>query len=146
MFSQMTTSSAVSNIARHIVRRGQTRRQDAGASLLVAGKTFRVTDWSEAGLRFDAPRDDSNIAGIYYEAQPMPAMNVGDRLPLAMVFRVMGEIIRLPLDSRVIRRQGGQVVVRFVDLPATTRRQFMRVKDLLNAEAFLTSQAISYQA
>lgn len=146
MFSQMTTSSAVVNLSRHMVRRAQTRRQDAGASLQIAGKTFRVKDWSEAGLRFDAPRDDSNIAGIYFEANPMPAMNVGDQLPMTLVFRVMGEIVRMPLESRVIRRQNGQVVVRFADLPATTRRQFMRVKDLLNAEAFLASQAISYQA
>ncbi len=146
MFSQMTTSSPVANLSRHVIRRAQTRRQDAGVNVLVADKSFRVMDWSEAGLRFDMPRDDSNIAGIYYEARPLPAMKVGDQLPLTLAFRVMGEIVRMSLDSRVIRHQNGQVVVRFVDLPAATRRQFMRVKDLLNAEAFLASQAISYQA
>lgn len=147
MFSQMAT---VQNIAapsvRSYVRRTQTRRQDAGASVIVEGKSFRVADWSEAGLRFTAPRDDSNAAGIYFEAQPMPAMEKGEQLHLMMIFRVMGEIIRVPVTGHVIRRQNAQVVLRFADLPATTRRQFMRVKDLLNAEAFLASQSISYQA
>ena len=149
MLNQITashTSSAVAGRPRYRVRRAQMRRQDAGVSVLIAGKTFRVADWSEAGMRFNAPRDDSNMAGIYFEANPMPSMNVGDRVAVTMIFRVMGEIIRMPLDTRVIRRENGQATVRFADLQATVRRQFMRVKDLLNAEAFLASQAISYQA
>ncbi len=147
MFSQMAAIQNIAAPSAHgYIRRSQTRRQDAGASVIVAGKSFRVSDWSEAGLRFAAPRDDSNVAGIYFEAQPMPAMDKGEQVDLTMMFRVMGEIIRVPVSGRVIRRQNAQVVLRFTDLPATTRRQFMRVKDLLNAEAFLASQAISYQA
>jgi hypothetical protein len=129
-------------------RRSHVRRHDGAAQVVVAGKSLAVRDWSEAGVHFAAPRDESNIAGIYFEAQPMPALQPGDVVTVMMTFRAMDETLRIPAEVRILRRKAGGIVARFVDLPTSARRQFLRVKDLLNAEAFLMSQqpAATYRA
>ncbi|MDP2206650.1 MAG: hypothetical protein Q8K65_10145 [Alphaproteobacteria bacterium] len=144
MFSQIIapfrqSAATVSGVSIE-TRRSHGRRRDGAAQVVIAGKSFAVRDWSEAGVRFAAPQDESNMAGIYFEAQPMPAMQPGDVVTVMMTFRVMDETLRIPVEARILRRSSDGIVARFVSLSTPARRQFQRVKDLLNAEAFLISQ------
>ncbi|MBW7909912.1 MAG: hypothetical protein H3C49_01380 [Alphaproteobacteria bacterium] len=141
MFSQFVSSirPMVSPDAAPASRRQHLRRHDAAVKVVVAGRPLTVRDWSEEGLRFDAPHDD-NSAGIYFDAHPLPSMKAGDVVTIMMTFQVMGEAIRVPADIRILRRDGRGIVGRFVALSGAAHRQFLRAKDLLNAEAFLVSQ------
>jgi len=122
-------------------RRRFSRHQTKGAEVMLKGRPYDLHDWSLDGILFETPRSDWNKGGVYFDFNPVPKLNVGDTIRLALRFHILNETVEVPLEASILRMGSRGTVARFINLSAANRRKLYRVLDHHYTEEFTESQA-----
>lgn len=112
---------------RHI--RHNTREIGVQADVEIAGRTYKIRDWSMGGLSFETPAN-------------APA-TIGAEVDMDIHFRLADETITISQAAgRMVRDLGRGMATEFSDLTPEMRRRFEKVLDMIHTQRFLESQLV----
>ena len=112
---------------RHI--RHNTREIGVQADVEIAGRTYKIRDWSMGGLSFETPAN-------------APA-TIGAEVDMDIHVRLADETITISQAAgRMVRDLGRGMATEFSDLTPEMRRRFEKVLDMIHTQRFLESQLV----
>ena len=108
-------------------RRRHSRRSCDKCVTVVNGKMYPVVDWSIGGLQISG--DERTFS-------------MNEEMNVVMKFQLRDDILEVPHQARVVRKNNGRVAFEFLPLDKETRNKFQNVVDDQIASEFSDSQLI----
>lgn len=112
---------------RHI--RHNTHEIGVQADVDIAGRTYKIRDWSMGGISFETPAN-------------APA-TLGAEVDMDIHFRLPGETITIrQAAGRLVRDLERGMATEFRDMTPEMRRRFEQVLDMIHTQRFMESQLV----